>query len=84
MARRVGALLQRAITLPPAERQEFVRRLRVALRPDELEESADTAWLTEVESRLAAFEAGRMTSRPSASSLATLRKSIAHRSRRAR
>jgi hypothetical protein len=83
MARRVDALLRRATTLPLAERQEFVRRLRVALRPDELEESAD-AWLTEVEARLAAFDAGRMTSRPAASSLATLRKSIARRSRRAR
>ena len=84
MARRVDALLQRAIKLPAAERQEFVRRLRVALRPDELEESADAAWLTEVESRLAAFDVGRMTSRPSAMSLAILRKSIAHRKRRAR
>lgn len=84
MARRVDALLKKATTLPPAERQEFVRRLRVALRPDELEESADAAWLSEIESRLAAFDAGRMTSRPAASSLATLRKSIVRPTRRAR
>ena len=43
MARRVDALLQEAIALPTAERQEFLRRLRVTLRPDELEESADIA-----------------------------------------
>ena len=83
MARRVEALLKRATALSPAERQEFVRRLHVALRPDELEESADAAWLTEVESRLAAFDAGRITSRPATSSLANLRKSIARRPRRA-
>ena len=84
MARRVDALLKKATALPPAERQEFMRRLRVALRPDELEGSADAAWLTEIESRLAAFDAGRVTSRPAASSLATLRKSTARRPRRAR
>jgi hypothetical protein len=84
MARRVDALLQKAIALPPAEVQEFVRRLRVALRPDELEEAADAPWLTEIESRLASFYAGRVTSRPAAISLATLRKSIVRPTRRAR
>jgi hypothetical protein len=83
MPRRVDALLQKAIALPPAERQEFVRRLRVALTPDALEEAADTAWLTEIELRLAAFDAGRVTSRPADASLATLRRSIVRPHRRA-
>jgi hypothetical protein len=84
MARRVEALLQKTIALPPAERQEFLRRLRVTLRPDELEEAADAAWLSEIESRLAGFDAGRLTSRPAAASLVTLRRSIVRPPRRAR
>ncbi len=84
MARRVDALLQKAIALPPAERQEFVRRLRVALRPEELEESVDAAWLSEIESRLAAFDAGRVSSRPASASLARLRRSLVRPPRRAR
>ncbi len=84
MGRRVEALLQRTIALPPAERQEFLRRLRVTLRPDEFEEAADSAWLSEIESRLAAFDAGQVASRPAAASLASLRRSIVRRPRRAR
>jgi len=84
MARRVDILLQKAIALPPTERQEFVRRLGVALRPDELEESVDAAWLSEIESRLAAFDAGRVSSRPASASLARLRRSLVRPPRRAR
>jgi hypothetical protein len=84
MARRVDALLQKTIALPPAERQEFLRRLRVTLRPDEFEEAADVAWLSEIESRLADFDAGRLASRSAAASLATLRRSIVRPPRRAR
>lgn len=84
MARRVDALLRETISLPLAQRQEFIRRLRVALRPDELEESADLAWLTEIESRLAAFESGRMRARSAQASVAALRRSVLRPSRRAR
>ena len=84
LVRRVDALLQKAIALPPAERQEFVRRLRVALRPDELEESVDAAWLSEIEARLAAFDAGRVSSRTASTSLARLRRSLVRPPRCAR
>jgi len=84
MARRVDNLLQKAIALPPAERHEFVRRLRVSLRPDELEESVDAAWLSEIESRLAAFDAGRTSSRLASASLARLRRALVRPPRRAR
>jgi len=84
MARRIDALLRETIALPPAQRREFIRRLRVTLRPDELEESADLAWLTEIESRIAAFEADRMPARPAQLSIATIRRSLLRPSRRAR
>ncbi len=84
MANRVEALLQKAIALPPAERQECLRRLRVTLRPHEFEESADAAWLSEIESRLSDFDAGRLASQTAAASVATLRRSIVRPARRAR
>ena len=61
--RKAEALLQEALSLPDDERAEIAGALLESLEPAP-EEDVETAWRQEVAARVAALEAGEMTTTP--------------------
>jgi putative addiction module component (TIGR02574 family) len=61
--RRVETLLQEALTLPEVERAEIAGALLESLEPAP-EADVETAWRQEVAARVAALEAGEVTTTP--------------------
>jgi putative addiction module component (TIGR02574 family) len=61
--RRVEALLKEALTLPDDERAEIAGALLESLEPAP-EIDVETAWRQEVAARVAALEAGSVTTTP--------------------
>jgi len=61
--RRAETLLQEALSLPDDERAEIAGALLESLEPAS-EEDVETAWRQEVAARVAALEAGEVTTTP--------------------
>ena len=68
-----------ALKLSVQERALLARELLDSLDPDQSEESAETAWTTEIEDRAAAYEEGRMAADDFDISLARARQRLHER-----